>query len=36
VHLALHHLIYIVEFQSRIIVLIQWGFLYLSFSRSAA
>jgi NADH dehydrogenase len=29
------HLIYIVEFQSRIIVLIQWGFLYLSFSRSA-
>jgi NADH:ubiquinone reductase (H+-translocating) len=29
------HLIYIVEFQSRVIVLIQWGFLYLSFSRSA-
>jgi NADH:quinone reductase (non-electrogenic) len=29
------HLIYIVEFQSRIIVLIQWGFLYLSFSRTA-
>ena len=29
------HLIYIVEFQSRIIVFIQWGFLYLSFSRSA-
>jgi NADH:ubiquinone reductase (H+-translocating) len=29
------HLIYIVEFQSRIIVLIQWGFLYLTFSRSA-
>jgi NADH:ubiquinone reductase (H+-translocating) len=29
------HLIYIVEFQSRIIVFIQWGFLYLSFSRNA-
>jgi len=29
------HLIYIVEFQSRIIVLIQWGFLYLTFSRTA-
>jgi NADH dehydrogenase len=29
------HLIYIVEFQSRVIVLIQWGFLYLTFSRSA-
>ena len=29
------HLIYIVEFQSRIIVFIQWGFLYLSFSRTA-
>jgi len=29
------HLLYIVEFQSRIIVLIQWGFLYLTFSRSA-
>jgi NADH dehydrogenase len=29
------HLIYIVEFQSRIIVFIQWGFLYLSFNRSA-
>ena len=28
-------LIYIVEFQSRIIVLIQWGFLYLTFDRSA-
>ena len=25
------HLIYIVEFQSRVIVLIQWGFLYLTF-----
>jgi NADH dehydrogenase len=29
------HLIYIVEFQSRIIVLIQWGFLYLTFNRTA-
>jgi NADH dehydrogenase len=29
------HLIYIVEFQSRVIVFIQWGFLYLSFNRSA-
>ena len=29
------HLLYIVEFQSRIIVMIQWGFLYLSFSRNA-
>ena len=29
------HLIYIVEFQSRILVFIQWGFLYLSFSRTA-
>ncbi|HET6933056.1 MAG TPA: NAD(P)/FAD-dependent oxidoreductase [Candidatus Acidoferrum sp.] len=29
------HLIYIVEFQSRIIVFIQWGFLYLSFNRTA-
>ncbi|HET7109071.1 MAG TPA: NAD(P)/FAD-dependent oxidoreductase [Candidatus Acidoferrum sp.] len=29
------HLIYIVEFQSRIIVFIQWGFLYLTFNRTA-
>ena len=29
------HLLYIVEFQSRILVMIQWGFLYLTFSRSA-
>ncbi len=29
------HLLYIVEFQSRILVMIQWGFLYLSFSRNA-
>jgi hypothetical protein len=26
---------YIVEFQSRILVLIEWGFLYLTFSRGA-
>jgi NADH dehydrogenase len=29
------HLIYIVEFQSRILVFIQWGFLYLTFNRTA-
>lgn len=29
------HLLYIVEFQSRILVLIQWGFLYLTFNRGA-
>lgn len=29
------HLMYIVEFQSRILVFIQWGFLYLTFSRGA-
>src|SRR5713101_4018299 len=29
------HLIYIVEFQSRIMVFIQWGFEYLTFSRGA-
>ena len=29
------HLVYIVEFQSRILVMIDWGFLYLSFSRRA-
>ncbi len=29
------HLIYIVEFQSRIIVFIQWGFEYLTFNRGA-
>ncbi len=32
---AFIHLLYIVEFQSRILVLVEWGFLYLSFSRSA-
>ncbi len=29
------HLLYIVEFQSRILVLIQWGFLYITFNRGA-
>ena len=29
------HLMYIVEFQSRILVFIQWGFQYLTFSRGA-
>jgi NADH dehydrogenase len=29
------HLMYLVEFQSRILVLIQWGFQYLTFSRGA-
>ncbi len=29
------HLMYIVEFQSRILVFIEWGFLYLTFSRGA-
>jgi NADH:ubiquinone reductase (H+-translocating) len=29
------HLMYIVQFQSRILVFIQWGFLYLTFSRGA-
>jgi NADH dehydrogenase len=29
------HLIYIVEFQSRILVFVQWGFQYLTFSRGA-
>ncbi|MGH9625913.1 MAG: NAD(P)/FAD-dependent oxidoreductase, partial [Bryobacteraceae bacterium] len=29
------HLLYIVEFQSRVLVLIQWGFLYLTFDRGA-
>ncbi|HKM66357.1 MAG TPA: NAD(P)/FAD-dependent oxidoreductase [Candidatus Acidoferrum sp.] len=32
---AFIHLVYIVEFQSRILVLIDWGFLYLRFSRRA-
>jgi NADH:ubiquinone reductase (H+-translocating) len=29
------HLMYIVEFQSRLLVLIEWGFLYLTFNRGA-
>ncbi len=29
------HLIYIVEFKSRISVFVQWGFEYLTFSRGA-
>ena len=29
------HLMYIVQFQSRILVFVQWGFLYLTFSRGA-
>ena len=29
------HLLYIVEFQSRVLVFVQWGFLYLTFSRGA-
>jgi NADH dehydrogenase len=29
------HLLYIVEFQSRVLVLLQWGFLYLTFNRGA-
>jgi NADH:ubiquinone reductase (H+-translocating) len=29
------HLIYIVEFQNRVLVFIQWGFEYLTFSRGA-
>lgn len=29
------HLMYIVEFQSRLLVLVQWAFLYLTFNRGA-
>jgi NADH dehydrogenase len=29
------HLMYIVEFQSRILVFIQWGFLYITMNRGA-
>jgi NADH dehydrogenase len=29
------HLLYIVEFQSRLMVMLQWGFLYLTFNRGA-
>jgi NADH dehydrogenase len=29
------HLMYIVEFQSRVLVFVEWGFLYLTFNRGA-
>lgn len=29
------HILYIVEFQSRILVMIEWGFLYLTYNRGA-
>src|SRR5262249_57746915 len=29
------HLMYIVEFQNRVLVFVQWGFQYLTFSRGA-
>jgi NADH dehydrogenase len=29
------HLMYLVQFQSRILVLVQWGFEYMTFSRGA-
>jgi NADH dehydrogenase len=29
------HLMYIVEFQSRVLVFVQWGFEFLTFSRGA-
>lgn len=29
------HIMYLVQFQSRILVFVQWGFLYLTFSRGA-
>jgi NADH:ubiquinone reductase (H+-translocating) len=29
------HLLYIVEFQSRLLVMLEWGFLYLTFNRGA-
>lgn len=29
------HLLYIVEFQSRLLILLQWGWLYISYDRSA-
>ncbi len=29
------HLLYIVEFQSRVLVLLEWGFLYLTYNRGA-
>ena len=29
------HLLYIVEFESRLLVAVEWGFLYLTFNRGA-
>jgi len=29
------HLLYLVQFQSRLLVFIEWGFLYLTYSRGA-
>jgi NADH dehydrogenase len=29
------HLLYIVQFQNRLLVMLQWGWLYLTFDRSA-
>jgi NADH dehydrogenase len=29
------HLMYLVQFQSRVIVFIQWGFQYITFNRGA-
>jgi NADH dehydrogenase len=29
------HLLYIVDFQSRVLVFVQWGFLYLTYNRGA-
>jgi len=34
-HWLFIHLMYIVEFQSRVLVFIQWGFEYLTFNRGA-
>ena len=29
------HLMYLVEFSNRVLVFVQWGFLYLTFNRGA-
>jgi len=29
------HLLYLVQFQSRLVVLVRWGFQYISFDRGA-
>jgi len=29
------HLMYLVQFQNRVVVFVQWGFQYLTFSRGA-